>query len=207
MAVLVTTPDSFRSPRFHHLRSSHITNISLQCLVFAPALINFLEKVQTTHRAGRSIDGMIRCGKCNEIKRDARVLNCNHVYCHRCIQKLRIEAERGDALLGFRPYCMQPNCNEVVSGKTAVVFAEVMELLIWYDNQARGVNNIDCKMHMLNKAKEKKPTDSTIKNLLAEVAQAKTAEIMAGNASEACDLLEMTRFARKWLVAERAIKE
>ncbi|KIV89646.1 hypothetical protein PV10_07032 [Exophiala mesophila] len=176
-------------------------------IVFAAALITFLGKVQTTHRTGQSIHDMLRCGKCNEWKRDARVLNCSHVYCHRCVQKLRIEAERGDALLGFRPYCIQPNCTEIVSGKTAVIFAEVMELLVWYDRQSPVVNNIDCKLYMLAKAKEKKPADNTIKNLLAEVSQSKTVAHMAGNAAEPCDLLEMARFARKWLIPERVFKD
>lgn len=105
---------------------------------------------------------------------------------------------------GFRAFCVQPNCNETVAGKTAVIFPEVIELLVWYDKQPPNVTSREAQLVMLNNAKERKPADGTIKNLLAEFLKRKTEAAMAGEQSMICDLVEMATFARKWLVSERA---
>lgn len=157
-----------------------------------------MKKLEVAHAQNAlSITNLLKCSKCHQIKRDARVLNCLHVYCHRCTQKLRVEAEKGDARNGFKAYCVQDNCTEVVSGKTAVIDAEVMELLVWYDKQSPGITTSQAQVHVLKAAHQKRPEETLIKTHLADVRKKIKQRETTGENDTVCNLLEVAKLAKK----------
>lgn len=157
-----------------------------------------MKKLEVAHAQNAlPITDLLKCSKCQQIKRDSRVLNCLHVYCHRCTQKLRIEAEKGDAFHGFKAYCVQEGCTEVVSGKTAVIDAEVMEFLVWYDKQSPGLTTSLAQLQVLKAAQKRRPGEILIKTHLADVRKKMKARETVGENDQICNLLEVAKLAKK----------
>lgn len=157
-----------------------------------------MKKFEVAHAHNAlSITELLKCSKCKQIKRDARVLNCLHVYCHRCTQKLRVEAEKGDAKNGFKANCVQQGCSEIVSGKTAVIDAEVMELLVWYDKQSPGLTTSAAQIQVLKAAHQKRPDEASIKAQLADVRKKQKQLEATGENDTVCNLLEVAKLAKK----------
>lgn len=170
-----------------------LTNIPVITFTFT----NFIKHLESLHQQGKPITPVIRCSRCQEVRRDSRVLNCMHLYCHRCIVKLRNEAQKGDPKIGFRAFCVQNGCDEVVSGKTAVVEGDVVDLLNWYDKQPAGVTMGAARLHVLNDALAKRPDDEDIKAKKESVQTQLNAMRLSGGSDGPCDLLEVTKLAKK----------
>jgi hypothetical protein len=173
-----------------------LTSSSIVAIPVAFSLL--MKKLEVAHAQNAlSITSLLKCAKCQQIKRDARVLNCLHVYCHRCTQKLRVEAENGNSKIGFKAHCIVDNCTEVVSGKTAVIDAEVMELLVWYDKQSPGLTTSTAQIQVLKAAHQKRPDEPIIKSHLAEVRKQQKQREASGENDTVCNLLEVAKLAKK----------
>lgn len=157
-----------------------------------------MKKLEVAHAQNAlPIAEHLKCSKCDQIKRDSRVLNCLHVYCHKCTQKLRVDAEVGSAEHGFKAFCVKPNCSEVVSGKTAVIDTDVMELLVWYDKQSPGLTTSTAQMHVFKSVLKKKPTHSMVTLMMDDLKKKMKAREQTGENDEVCNLLEVAKLAKK----------
>lgn len=156
-----------------------------------------MKHLEQMHQQGRSIASNIRCSRCQQSRRDARVLNCLHMYCHKCILQLRAEAGKGDARTGFRAFCVRPGCDEAVSGKTTVVDSELIDFLIWYDSQPASVKHGAAQVFVLSAALVKNPGDDDIKRKLDSVETQVNALRLTGGVDGPCDLLKIAKLARK----------
>ena len=156
-----------------------------------------MTKLETLHKKGKSIANHIKCSKCLQIKRDARVLNCLHIYCHKCVLNLRASASKGSPVHGFRAFCVTTGCTEPVSGKTTVVDPEIIEFLSWYDAQAPEVTETEAKLWIVNTALERKPDNADIKRKLRSIEREIQGPEQSGTEDGPCDLLQMAKLARK----------
>ncbi|EXJ69053.1 uncharacterized protein A1O5_07988 [Cladophialophora psammophila CBS 110553] len=163
----------------------------------AHTFVRYLTRLEQTHQYGGAITEMLKCARCQVIKRDVRVLNCLHLYCHRCILKLRTEASKGDAVKGFQSFCVKPACTQVVSGKTTVIDSDIIDFLQWYDKQSPTITSLPAQVNVLNAALVKYPEDEDIKRKLDQV-QAQYGTLLAsGEADIPCDLMQIAKLARK----------
>jgi hypothetical protein len=149
------------------------------------------------HHQGESIGDLLQCSKCHEKKRDTRVLNCLHLYCQKCVVALRTEAEKGDAVLGFRAFCVVQGCNAHVSGKTLVVDEELIKFLTWYDTQPVNVPSGPAQLQVVKAALEKFPGDREVEQKLANIQRGIKALKDIGEPEPECDLLLIAKLARK----------
>jgi len=165
------------------------------------AFVLLMKKLEVAHAQNAlPLTELLRCSKCDQVKRDARVLNCLHIYCHRCTQRLRVDAEVGSAEHGFKSFCVKQNCSQVVAGKTAVLDAEVMELLVWYDKQSPGLTTSAAQLHVLKSVLKKKPTHNLAAAMLDELQKRMKVRERTGENDEVCNLLEVAKLAKKLCV-------
>lgn len=163
----------------------------------AGSFIQFLKQVESLHQQGKSITTLIKCSKCQNNRRDVRILNCLHLYCHRCILTLRATAEKGDAVTGFRASCVIPGCPEVVSGKTAVLDSDIVEFLTWYDTQPAGIQHGPAQIQVMKAALDKTPDDEDVKAKSKAIKKVVDDDRMRGAISPPCDLIKIARLIRK----------
>ncbi|EXJ58050.1 hypothetical protein A1O7_05473 [Cladophialophora yegresii CBS 114405] len=159
--------------------------------------INYMKHLEQLHRAGKSISSNIRCSRCQQIKRDVRVLNCLHLYCHRCVLQLRGQAQHGNATTGFQSTCVKPGCNQVVSGKTTVIDSEIVDFLQWYDQQSPVITSKVCQLHVLNTASARYPEDNGVKAKLQQVQGQIRAAHHAAVGDQPVDLMVIAKLCRK----------
>ncbi|ETI27456.1 hypothetical protein G647_09646 [Cladophialophora carrionii CBS 160.54] len=159
--------------------------------------INYMKHLEQLHRGGKSISSTIRCSRCQQIKRDVRVLNCLHLYCHRCVLQLRGQAQHGNAVTGFQSTCVKPGCNQVVSGKTTVIDSEIVDFLQWYDQQSPVITSKVCQLHVLNTASARYPDDDGIKAKLQQVQSQFRAAHNAAVGDQPVDLMVIAKLCRK----------
>ncbi|OAG43966.1 hypothetical protein AYO21_01818 [Fonsecaea monophora] len=163
----------------------------------AHTFVLFMKRLEQLHQSGQDIGAILKCSRCQAIKRDVRVLNCLHLYCHRCILWLRHEAQKGDAVRGFQSFCVQPECKQVVSGKTTVIDSEIMEFLQWYDKQSPAVTSLPAQLNVLSSAVAKYPEDDEIKHKLEQM-QLRYKTLQANAVMDVpCDLMQIAKLARK----------
>ncbi|OQV06766.1 hypothetical protein CLAIMM_11293 [Cladophialophora immunda] len=163
----------------------------------AHTFVLFMKQLEQLHQGSQAITDCLKCSRCLVIKRDVRVLNCLHLYCHRCILQLRTEAAKGDPIRGFNSFCVKPDCKQVVSGKTTVIDPEIMDFLQWYDKQPAGITSLPAQLNVLCAAAAKYPEDDEIKHKW-EQAQLQYNALRAGNALDMpCDLMQMAKLVRK----------
>jgi hypothetical protein len=148
--------------------------------------------MEDKHKQGQRITDDITCANCKIVRRDARVLNCLHLYCHRCTQKLRNEALKGDAVRGFQAYCVKPNCRAIIMGKTAIIDPEVIEFLIWYDGQVPAIGHAMAHIQALQMALDKKPGDAKLKEEVKKLRKASLGSA-GGQLDKWCDVLEIAK--------------
>ena len=98
---------------------------------------------------------------------------------------------------GFRAFCVKTGCTEVVSGKTSVVDADVVEFLVWYDNQPPNVSMSAAEMKVLSSASLKRPGDADVKLKMDGVKERIRELQVSGEPDEPCDLLRVAQLARK----------
>lgn len=98
---------------------------------------------------------------------------------------------------GFRAFCVYPSCNSVVSGKTSVLDAEIIQFLVWYDTQPPDVKTWPAQMQVFRNALDKSPDDADIKNKAKAVQLENQASRQKGVADTVCDVLQMAKLARK----------
>ncbi|OAP59941.1 hypothetical protein AYL99_04943 [Fonsecaea erecta] len=164
----------------------------------AHTFVMFMKSLEQLHQGGQEITEVIKCVRCKAIKRDARVLNCLHLYCHRCILQLRGEASKGDAIRGFQSFCVKDNCTQVVSGKTTVIDGEIIEFLQWYDKQPADVTSFPAQIQVLSSAVAKYPEDDGIQRKLDQTEkQYKAHQSSGGGGDVPCDLMQIAKLARK----------
>jgi hypothetical protein len=156
-----------------------------------------MKHLEQLHRAGKSISSTIRCSRCQQIKRDVRVLNCLHLYCHRCVLQLRGQAQHGNAITGFQSTCVKPGCNQVVSGKTTVIDSEIVDFLQWYDQQPPAITSKVCQLHVLNTACARYPDDDGINAKLQQVQNQFRAAHNAVVGDQPIDLMVIAKLCRK----------
>ncbi|EXJ90561.1 hypothetical protein A1O1_03664 [Capronia coronata CBS 617.96] len=164
---------------------------------YTPNFATFIKRLESIHRQGGSIASLIRCPRCQHIKSKCRILSCLHLYCHKCVLALRTEAEKGNAVTGFRAFCVKPDCDAEVSGKTSVVESEAMSFLKWYDDQPACLTSTAAQLHILNGALEDFPDEHEIQRKLS-VVQAQAKHLKRTNQADApADLLQLVKLARK----------
>jgi hypothetical protein len=129
-----------------------------------PAFVDFLAKLQKLHQSGKSISRVLQCSKCQNVRRDVRVLSCLHLYCHKCIVTLRNEASAGDALTGFKASCSVGDCKGSVSGKTSVIDGDIVDFLNWYDTQDAAIGHNTAQLQVMKLALEKTPDDDDVRD-------------------------------------------
>ncbi|EHY53007.1 hypothetical protein HRR90_003637 [Exophiala dermatitidis] len=164
---------------------------------YMPTFGIFMKQLETEHRQGNSIEEMITCSRCEQIKPKCRILNCLHLYCHKCVLALRADAEKGNPVTGFRAFCVKQGCNVEVSGKTSVVEPEAMAFLKWYNEQPANLTATVAQKHVLETALEDFPEDDEIERKLDHV-NAKVDQLNAtGQPDKLCDLVHCVKLARK----------
>jgi hypothetical protein len=156
-----------------------------------------MKHLEQLHRSSKSLASHIRCSRCNQIKRDVRVLNCLHMYCHRCILQLRDQGQKGNAITGFSAKCVHDGCNQVVSGKTTVIDSEIIDFLQWYDQQQPAISSIPCQIHVLNTAVGRHPNDVGIKETLDHFQKQARAMQSVPYGDQPCDLMIIAKLIRK----------
>jgi hypothetical protein len=157
-----------------------------------------MKHLEQLHQKGKPINTIIRCCRCQQIKRDVRVLNCLHMYCHRCVLQLRGDGLHGNAVTGFQSTCVKPGCKQVVSGKTTVIDSEIVDFLQWYDSQPPMVASMACQIHALTTAVAKYPNDQGIKAKLQQTQnQFRAMSQNAGFRDPPVDLMVIAKLIRK----------
>ncbi|KIX02382.1 uncharacterized protein Z518_08323 [Rhinocladiella mackenziei CBS 650.93] len=106
-------------------------------------------------------------------------------------------AEKGDLVRGFRAFCVKPDCNETVTGKTSVLDAEVIEFLLWYDRQSAAVTSGTAQLHVLSTALAKSPEDDDIKRKLDAMQNQLKRLRLKGEVHGPCNLLQAAKLVRK----------
>ncbi|KAK7900418.1 hypothetical protein LTR67_002700 [Exophiala xenobiotica] len=165
--------------------------------IMAPAFTEFMQKLQSLHQHGKSIAKDIKCSKCQHLRRDVRVLACLHLYCHKCIVSLRNSAEKGDAVTGFRAFCIVPNCNASVAGKTSVVDPELIDFLGWYDTQTAALPTSAAELHVMKYSLDRTPDDEDVKAKKKAVEKAISDARIRGLLDPPVDLIKIAKLARK----------
>ncbi|KAL2417557.1 hypothetical protein ABEF95_012380 [Exophiala dermatitidis] len=164
---------------------------------YMPTFGIFMKQLETEHRQGNSIEEMITCSRCELVKPKCRILNCLHLYCHKCVLALRADAEKGNPVTGFRAFCVKQGCNVEVSGKTSVVEPEAMAFLKWYNEQPANLTATVAQKHVLETALEDFPEDEEIERKLDHV-NAKVDQLNAtGQPDKLCELVHCVKLARK----------
>lgn len=179
-------------------RQSLVDSYSPTPTAISHTFIMFMKQLEQMHRSSQSIASTIKCCRCQQIKRDVRVLNCLHMYCHRCVLQLRGEAQHGNAVTGFQSTCVKAGCKQIVSGKTTVIDSEIMDFLQWYDQQAPALASIPAQLHLLNTAVTRYPDDDAIKAKLQHVQSQFAAMQATGRADhQLADLMQIAKLCRK----------
>lgn len=164
---------------------------------YTPTFAQWIKRLETLHQQGTSIADLLKCSRCKETKAKCRILSCLHLYCHKCVLALRNAAEKGNPVTGFRAFCVQPDCDNEVSGKTSVVESEAMTFLKWYDEQPAGLTSTAARLHVLNGAIADFPDDNEVQRKLSVVnAQIKQLRL-TGQPDKKADLLQLVKLARK----------
>ncbi|KIY00557.1 uncharacterized protein Z520_03220 [Fonsecaea multimorphosa CBS 102226] len=163
----------------------------------AHTFVMFMKHLEQLHQTSQDISEILKCSRCHAAKRDVRVLNCLHLYCHRCILQLRTEAQKGDAIRGFQSFCVKPGCEQVVSGKTTVIDGEIIEFLEWYDKQSPAVTSLPAQINVLSSAAAKYPEDDDIKRKLEQTEMQYEALQANAGTDMTCDLMQIAKLARK----------
>ena len=172
----------------------HITDHSA---VMAPAFVEFMQKLQKLHQHGKSVAKDIKCSKCQQLRRDVRVLSCLHLYCHKCIVSLRNSAEKGDAVTGFRAFCVVQDCKGSIAGKTSVVDPELIDFLGWYDTQTAALPTSAAQLHVLKYSLDRTPDDEDVKAKKMAVEKEISNARIRGELDLPVDLVKIARLARK----------
>ncbi|KAK6383682.1 hypothetical protein LTS17_002974 [Exophiala oligosperma] len=165
--------------------------------IMQPAFVEFLTKVQQLHQAGKTISRTLQCSKCQNVRRDVRVLSCLHLYCHKCIIALRNEASAGDALTGFKASCAVGDCKGSVSGKTSVIDGEIIDFLNWYDTQDAAIGDFPCQIQVMKLAFDKTPDDDDVRVKKQAVEKEVGDAQMNGETDTPVDLVKLVRLIRK----------
>ncbi|KAK4943026.1 hypothetical protein LTR10_017411 [Elasticomyces elasticus] len=165
--------------------------------VMSGTYIAFLKHIEVLHQKRKGIANLLKCSKCQNNRRDVRILRCLHIYCHKCILTLRAAAEKGDAQTGFNSACVVAGCPEVVTGKTSVLDADLIDFLLWYDAQDAGIQHGPAQLQVMKLALEKTPNDEDVKakdyTIKREIDNAR----LRGVVHSPCDLVKIASLVRK----------
>ncbi|EXJ81015.1 hypothetical protein A1O3_07303 [Capronia epimyces CBS 606.96] len=164
---------------------------------YTPTFAAFIKQLETVHVEGKPITELIKCSRCQQFKPKCRILVCMHLYCHKCVLTLRAEAEKGNPVTGFRAFCVKPDCNGLVSGKTSVVESEAMAFLKWYDEQPADLTSTAAQLHVLNGALDEFPDDPEIERKLNVVHAQINKFRLTAQPDVRCNLLQLVKLARK----------
>ncbi|KIW19836.1 hypothetical protein PV08_00411 [Exophiala spinifera] len=165
--------------------------------ILQPAFVEFLVKLQNLHQSGKSIARVLRCCKCQNARRDVRVLSCLHLYCHKCIITLRNDASAGDALTGFKAACSVSDCKGAVSGKTSVIDGDIVDFLNWYDTQDAAVGTFASQIQVMKLALQKTPDDDDVRAKKIAVERDVNDAKRKGEIDTPVDLIKLVRLIRK----------
>ncbi|KAI1618631.1 hypothetical protein EDD37DRAFT_647422 [Exophiala viscosa] len=165
--------------------------------VMSGTYISFLKHIELLHQQRKSIANLLRCSKCQNNRRDVRILRCLHIYCHKCILTLRAAAEKGDAMTGFSSACVVAGCTEIVIGKTSVLDSDLIDFLQWYDTQDAGIRHGPAQAQVLKLALDKTPDDEDVKAKSKAVQRELDSARLRGVVDSPCDLVKIAKLVRK----------